>query len=75
LSEYYSKTGREGNAKKVLNEALSRNSRDPQSILNLAGIYIEDQQWDSAGALIRTFLADKVILPEEKLGVAQFLFA
>ena len=75
LSEYYSRTGREGNAKKVLNEALSRNSRDPQSILNLAGIYIEDQQWDSAGTLIRTFLADKVILPEEKLGVAQFLFA
>jgi tetratricopeptide (TPR) repeat protein len=75
LSEYYSRTGREGNAKEVLNEALSRNARDPQSILNLAGIFIEDQKWDSAGALIRTFLGDKVILPEEKLSIAQFLYA
>lgn len=74
LSEYYTSSGQDGSAKKVLTEALNRNARDPQSLMNLAGIYIEDQQWDSAGALIRTFLADKVILPEEKLSVAQFLY-
>ncbi len=74
LSEYYSRTGKDENAKKVLTEALTRNARDPQSLMNLAGIFIEDQKWDSAGALIRTFLNDKIILPEEKLGVAQFLY-
>lgn len=74
LSEYYASSGQDGNAKKVLTEALNRNARDPQSLMNLAGIYIEDQKWDSAGALIRTFLADKVILPDEKLSVAQFLY-
>ncbi|MFY0684817.1 MAG: tetratricopeptide repeat protein [Balneola sp.] len=74
LSEYYTSSGQDGSAKKVLTEALNRNARDPQTLMNLAGIYIEDQQWDSAGALIRTFLADKVILPEEKLSVAQFLY-
>lgn len=74
LSEYYSNTGKEGSAKTILNEALNRNARDPQSLINLAGIYIEEQKWDSAGTLIRTFLADKVILPEQKLGVAQFLY-
>ncbi|MBO6621978.1 MAG: tetratricopeptide repeat protein [Balneola sp.] len=74
LSEYYSRTGKDDSAKKVLNEALRRNARDPQSLINLAGIFIEDQKWDSAGALISTFLGDKVILPEEKLGVAQFIY-
>lgn len=75
LSEYYAKSGEEGSAKEVLSDALNRNSRDPQSLINLAGIYIRAQQWDSAGTLIRTFLADKVILPEDKLGVAQFLYS
>jgi tetratricopeptide (TPR) repeat protein len=75
LSEYYAKSGKEGSAKEVLNEALNRNARDPQSLINLAGIYIKDQKWDSAGALIRTFLSDNVISPEEKLGVAQFLYS
>lgn len=75
LSEYYANSGKEGNAKKVLTEALKRNARDPQTLINLARIYIEDQKWDSAGALIRTFLGDKVILPEEKFSVAQFFYA
>lgn len=75
LSEYYSNSGKEGDAKNVLTDALKRNARDPQSLINLAGIYIKDQKWDSAGTLIRTFLADEVILPEDKLGVAQFLYA
>lgn len=75
LSEYYAKSGEESSAKEVLSDALNRNSRDPQSLINLAGIYIKAQQWDSAGTLIRTFLADKVILPENKLGVAQFLYS
>lgn len=75
LSEYYSSSGKGGSAKKVLTEALSRNSRDPQSLINLARIFIEDQKWDSAGTLIRIFLGDKVILPEQKLSVAQFLYA
>lgn len=74
LSEYYSRTGKDDNAKKVLNEALTRNARDPQSLMNLAGIFIEDQKWDSAGTLIRTFLSDKVIQSDEKVGVAQFLY-
>jgi len=75
LSEYYSTSGEDGSAKKVLNDALARNARDPQSLINLAGIYIEEQKWDSAGTLIRTFLGDKVILPEVKLDVARFLYA
>lgn len=74
LSDYYASSGNEENAKKVLTEALERNSRDPKSLISLAGIYIEEQKWDSAGTLIRTFLSDKIILPEQKLSVAQFLY-
>ncbi len=75
LSEYYARSGKEGDAKNVLNEALGRNARDPQSLMNLAGIYIDEQKWDSAGVLIRTFLEDKIIPAEEKLAVAQFLYS
>lgn len=74
LSDYYASSGNEENAKKLLIEALDRNAREPKSLMSLAGIYIEEQKWDSAGILIRTFLSDKVILPEQKLSVAQFLF-
>ncbi len=73
LSEYYASTGKEENAKDVLSEALERNARDPQSLMNLAGIYIQEQKWDSAGILISAFLSDKVILPEQKLMVAQYM--
>ncbi len=75
LSEYYARTGKGGTAKNVLNEALGRNARDPQSLMNLASIYIDEQKWDSAGVLLRTFLSDKIIPAEEKLAVAQFLYS
>lgn len=74
LSEFYSNSGDEASAKEVLNEALLRNSRDPQSLINLAGIYIDEQKWDSAGTLLGNFISDKIILPEQRYRVAQYLY-
>ena len=74
LSEFYSSSGDDASAKEVLNEALLRNSRDPQSLINLAGIYIDEQKWDSAGTLLGNFISDKIIPPEQRYRVAQYLY-
>ncbi len=74
LSEFYSGSGDDANAKNVLKDALLRNSRDPQSLINLAGIYIDEQKWDSAGTLLGNFISDKIILPEQRYRVAQYLY-
>ena len=75
LGEYYSKTGYDGEAKGVLDEALSRNSRDPQTLINLAGIFLEEQKWDSAGTLLSAFVADSLVKAEEKLRISQFVYS
>lgn len=75
LGEYYSKIGKNGQAKNVLNDALYRNSRDPESLINLAGIYIDEQKWDSAGTLLGNFVSDPIIEAEQKLMIAQYMYA
>ncbi|MFV1882931.1 MAG: tetratricopeptide repeat protein [Balneola sp.] len=74
LGEYYSRAGRNSEAKVVLKDALYRNSRDPQSLINLSGIYIDEQKWDSAGTLLGNFIADPIIDADQKLTIAQYMY-
>lgn len=74
LSRFYSSSGKESEAKSALSDALERNARDPQTLINLAEIYINEQKWDSAGTLVGNFFRDDIILPEQKFNVAQFLY-
>ncbi|MEX0721428.1 MAG: tetratricopeptide repeat protein [Balneolaceae bacterium] len=75
LGEYYARTGKDDQAKNVLNEALERNSRDPQSLINLAAIYLDAEKWDSAGTLLANFVSDPLVEPEQKLNISQFLYS
>ncbi|HET8865449.1 MAG TPA: tetratricopeptide repeat protein [Gracilimonas sp.] len=75
LGEYYLRTGNSDQAKEALGDALERNARDPQSLINLAGIYLDEQKWDSAGTLLGNFVSDPLIEAEKKLNVAQFLYS
>ncbi|MEX2362830.1 MAG: tetratricopeptide repeat protein, partial [Balneolaceae bacterium] len=75
LGEYYARSGKENQAKKVLAEALERNSRDPQSLINLAAIFLDSQKWDSAGTLLTNFVSDPLVETEQKLSISQFLYA
>ncbi len=75
LAEYYEREGETNNAKKVLKDALYRNARDPESLINLAGIYIDEQKWDSAGTLLGNFIEDPIINAEQKFTIAQFMYA
>lgn len=75
LGEYYTRNGRDNEAKEVLKDALYLNSRDPQSLINLSGIYIDEQKWDSAGTLLGNFISDPIIDAEQKLMIAQYMYA
>ncbi len=75
LGEYYSRANRNAEAKHVLQDALYRNSRDPQSLINLSGIYIDEQKWDSAGTLLGNFISDPIIEAEQKLAIAQYMYS
>lgn len=75
LADYYKRQGNASEAKKVLKDALYRNARDPESLTNLSGIYIDEQKWDSAGTLLGNFVADPIINAEQKLTIAQFMYA
>ncbi len=75
LGEYYVRNGERGSAKNVLSDALNRNARDPQSLINLAGIYLDEQKWDSAGTLLTDFIGDPLIEAEDKMNIARFLYS
>ncbi|MEX0722314.1 MAG: tetratricopeptide repeat protein [Gracilimonas sp.] len=75
LGQYYARTGDQIRAKETLNDALMRNARDPQSLINLAGIYLDEQKWDSAGTLLSDFTSDPLIEAEEKMNIARFLYS
>ncbi len=74
LSKYYYFTGDKEEAKSVLADALERNSRDPESLINMAEIYISAQKWDSAGTLMGNFISDKLIDADDKLEVAKYMY-
>jgi tetratricopeptide (TPR) repeat protein len=75
LANYYEREGASNKAKNVLKDALYRNARDPESLINLAGIYIDEQKWDSAGTLLGNFIEDPIINAEQKFTIAQFMYA
>ncbi len=75
LGAYYVKHGRSGEAKKVLNDALVRNARDPQTLINLSGLYLDEQKWDSAGTLLTNFIEDPLIEASDKMNIAKFMYA
>ncbi|MDR9418321.1 tetratricopeptide repeat protein [Gracilimonas sp.] len=75
LGQYYARSGKTAEAKETLNDALERNARDPQSLINLAGIYLDEQKWDSAGTLLTDFVSDPLNAAEEKMNIARFLYS
>lgn len=74
LSELYQNNNQTDKAKNSLNDALRRNARDPETLIQLSGIYIDEAKWDSAGTLLGSIMSDEIVPPENKLRVAQYLF-
>lgn len=74
LAGYYERVGRIGESKKILQDALYRNARDPESLINLSSLYIDEAKWDSAGTLLGNFVSDPIISAEQKYMIAQFMY-
>ncbi|MDZ7808754.1 MAG: tetratricopeptide repeat protein [Gracilimonas sp.] len=75
LGQYYANYRSGNEAKEILSNALERNARDPQSLINLASLYLDEQKWDSAGTLLSNFVSDPLIQPEQKMNIARFLYS
>lgn len=75
LGQYYARTGSSTEAKMVLWDALNRNARDPQTLINLAGLYLDEQKWDSAGTLLTNFISDSLNKAEVKMNIARFMYS
>ncbi len=74
LGTYYARGNQLGQAKKVLKEALDRNPREPEALIKLAGIYLDQQEWDSAGTMLTNFIEDPLIGSEAKMNIARFMY-
>lgn len=74
LGQYYTRLGQLEEARQVFQDALDRNARDPRTLINLSGIYLDDQKWDSAGTLLTNFIEDPLNPVEAKMNIARFMY-
>ena len=74
LGSYYARDNQLSKAKDVLQEALDRNPREPEALIKLAGIYLDEQKWDSAGVRLSKFISDPLIGAEAKMNIARFMY-
>ncbi|MEX2456124.1 MAG: tetratricopeptide repeat protein [Balneolaceae bacterium] len=75
ISQYYLEIGEEEKALDVLLDARNRNSRDPQTLLLLAEIYVNQSEWDELGEIFVTMLQDPLIYPSQKLELVRFMYS
>jgi len=74
ISQYYMELGESEMALEVLNDARERNSRDPQTLLLLAEIYVEESNWDELGKIFVSMLEDPLIYPSQKQELVRFIY-
>lgn len=74
LSQYYMELGDAEAAEEVLLDAQQRNARDPQTLILLAEIYIENRDWEQLGNTFVSMLEDPLIYPSQKLELVRFIY-
>ena len=74
ISQYYLELNETGLALEILNEAKARNARDPQTLLLLAEIYVDQSDWDRLGDVFVSMLQDPLIYPSQKLELVRFIY-
>lgn len=75
LSKYYMDLDKPKQAKQMLHNALDLNARDPESLVMMADIYIDEAQWDSAGTLLTSVVSDSLVSQRGKLEIARFVYS
>lgn len=75
LSSYYREVGKSHEAKQMLRRAISQNPRDPQTLIMLSEIHVDEARWDSASILLTTVVTDSLVPQKAREKVAQYLFS
>jgi len=74
ISQYYLQLNKPEAAEEVLLDARERNARDPQTLILLAEIYIENQDWEKMSETFISMLRDPLIYPSQKLELVRFIY-
>lgn len=74
ISQFYLELGDEQAARETLLDALERNNRDPQTLILLAEIHVDNEEWKELGELFVSMLEDPLIYPSQKLQLVRFLY-
>lgn len=75
ISQFYLELGDEESARKTLHEARERNPRDPQTLILLAEIYINNREWENLGSTFVSILEDPLIYPTQKMELVRFIYS
>lgn len=75
LSDYYQEMGQTKKAKSILEQALTQNSRDPQTLIMLADMHANEGEWDQVGNLLEDIVSDPVVEPDAKLTIARYILS
>lgn len=74
ISQYYLQLNETELALEVLNDARERNSRDPQTLLLLAEVYVDQKEWELLGDIFVSMLEDPLIYPSQKQDLVRFIY-
>ncbi len=74
ISQFYLDLNEQEMALEILHEARERNFRDPQTLLLLAEIYIDQEEWDQLGEIFVSMLEDPLIYPSQKQELVRFMY-
>lgn len=74
ISRLYIEFGELDEALELLQEALERNARNPETLILLAEIYIKEGRWENLGSTFVSLIADPLFSADQKMELARFLY-
>ena len=75
ISQYYRQLGETERALNILKDARERNARDPQTLILMAEIFVEQSDWESLGEIFVSMLEDPLIYPSQKQELVRFMYS
>ncbi|MFU8813069.1 MAG: tetratricopeptide repeat protein [Balneolaceae bacterium] len=74
ISQFYLELDEVEMALEVLNDARERNARDPQTLLLLAEVYVQQSNWQNLGSVFVSMLEDPLIYPSQKMELVRYVY-
>ncbi len=66
LGEYYENMGKPKKAENLFKSALNDSPNEPELVLHLARLYLNEARWDSAGSLLRKVIENQDVNTSQK---------